>query len=297
MDRDACRISLGAVSHVGHGLSRPECILAQANGMLWVCDDKSGVMRIAPDGKQTRIGAVGGVPNGIAMDRRGDFAIANIEDGLVQRLRRDGAHETMLGSLEGRPLGAVNFVLFDSRWRLWVSVSTRTFPRRQAIDDPRPDGYVMLVDEGRARIVADGLWFTNEARMNADESVLYVAETTKGRITAFDVAGDGSLSGRRTHGPDRLWDGALVDGVAVDAEGTLWVTEITRNALVAIPGEGGEAVVALADPEGRTVDFPTSLTFGGADLRDAWVGSLRMDRLPHFRAPAPGLAPPHWRLG
>lgn len=297
MDPEAGTIALSSVDHIGEGLSRPECILAQASGDLWVCDDRSGVVRIAPDGTQEWIGNVGGVPNGIAMDRNGDIIVANIEDGLVQRLRRDGTHETMLDALDGRPLGAVNFVLFDSRWRLWVCVSTRTYPRREAIDDPRPDGYIILIEAGRARIVADGLWFTNEARMSPDESVLYVAETTKGRITAFDVAGDGSLSGRRVHGPDRLWSGALVDGVTVDSSGTLWITEITQNALVTLSGADSAPAIALADPEGRTMDFPTSTTFGGPDLKEVWVGSLRMDRLPHFRVQTPGLVPPHWNLG
>jgi hypothetical protein len=43
--------------------------------------------------------------------------------------------------------------------------------------------------------------------------------------------------------------------------------------------------------------FPTSVTFGGPDLRDAYVGSLKMDRLPHFRAPVAGPPPVHWRIG
>lgn len=290
------RASLDEVSHVGVGLSRPECILAQANGVLWISDDKSGVLKLSPDGGQERIGDLGGAPNGMAMDRDGSFVVANIETGALQRLHRDGRSETMLDSLDGEPLGAVNFALFDSRWRLWVSVSTRTVPRRKAIDEPRPDGYVMLIDGGRARIVADGFHFTNEVRLSLDETVLYVAETALGRITAFDIGGDGALSNRRIHGPDGFWPGALIDGVAVDAAGALWITEITRNALIVAP-PGGEPYVALEDREGATVDFPTSVTFGGPDLRDLYVGSLRMDRLPRLRAPVAGPAPVHWRLG
>lgn len=282
--------------YVGHDLSRPECILAQAEGTLWVSDDRSGVLRIAPDGTQTRIGQVGGTPNGIAMDRDGSFIIANIESGLVQRLHRDGSHETVLGELDGRPLGAVNFVLFDSRWRLWVSVSTRTNPRREALREPRPDGYVILFADGRARIVADGLFFANEVRLSADETVLYVAETAAGRVSRFAVGLDGSLSDRRAFGPDPLWEGALTDGVVLDSAGNLWVTEITRNAVVAIAPDG-TARLAVEDRAGEKVRAPTSVTFAGCELRDVLIGSLDMDRLPCFRAETPGLEPPHWRLG
>lgn len=289
-------VPLDRIGHVGEGLSRPECILAQANGVLWISDDKSGVVRLAPDGAQERIGALGGAPNGIAMDRDGSFVVANIETGALQRLQRDGRCETVLDRLDGRPLGAVNFAVFDSKWRLWVSVSTRTVPRRKAIEDPRPDGYVMLVEDGVARIVADGFYFTNEVRLSLDESVLYVAETARGRITAFDIDGAGNLSNRRIHGPDGFWPGALIDGVTVDAEGALWITEITRNALIVAP-PGGDPVIAVEDPAGGPMWFPTSLTFGGPDLREAYVGSLKMDRLPHFRAPVAGPEPVHWRIG
>lgn len=289
-------VPLSGLRHVGHDLSRPECILAQENGVLWISDDRSGVVKLSPDGSQERIGRLGGAPNGIAMDRDGSFVVANIETGALQRLTRKGASETLLDSLDGEPLGAVNFAIFDSAWRLWVSVSTRTHPRSLAIADPRPDGYVMLIEQGRARIVADGFYFTNELRLNAEETVLYVAETTRGRITAFDLSGTGELLNRRIHGPDGLWPGALVDGVTVDADGALWVTEITRNALVVLPPTG-EAVVAVENPEGDDMHFPTSISFGGPDLKTAYVGSLKMDRLVTFRAPVAGLKPVHWTLG
>ncbi|UYV37382.1 SMP-30/gluconolactonase/LRE family protein [Rhodobacteraceae bacterium D3-12] len=283
------------ISHVGKGLSRPECILAQKNGVLWISDDKSGVVRLAPNGAQTRIGSLGGSPNGIAMDRDGSFVVANIETGEVQRLSRTGEASTMLHRLNGRSLGAVNFVLFDSKWRLWVSVSTRTIPRGDAIKQPRPDGYLMLIDDAGARIVADGFYFTNEIRFSLDESVLYVSETAKGRVSAFDVDGSGDLSNRRIYGPDGFWPGALIDGITVDVEGTLWITEITRNALIVLPA-GGEPKIFFEGPDNGPVWFPTSLTFAGQDLRDAYIGSLKMDQLARFQSPVSGPPPPHWLI-
>ena len=61
-------------SHHGSGLSRPECIIAEPDGTLWVADSRGGVMRIGPDGGQKRIGDIGGLPNGIAMTRDGSLA-------------------------------------------------------------------------------------------------------------------------------------------------------------------------------------------------------------------------------
>ena len=41
--------------YIGNDLQRPECILAEPDGMLWVADARGGVMRIAPDGSQNLI--------------------------------------------------------------------------------------------------------------------------------------------------------------------------------------------------------------------------------------------------
>jgi gluconolactonase len=94
-------------------------------------------------------------------------------------------------------------------------------------------------------------------------------------------------------GPEPLFPGAKVDGITFDAAGNLWVTEITRNALVVISPEG-EATTVFDDPEHRTLDFPTSIAFGGPDRRTAYVGSLNMDRLACFEAPFPGQRMRHW---
>jgi len=287
------RLRRDAVSYVGEHLHRPECIIAQPDGMLWIADKEAVAVRRDPDGRQTPVGKIDGLTNGMALDRAGRLYIADIERGRVLRMSPDGTTETVLADMAGTPLGAVNFVLLDSRERLWITVSTRAEPRSRAIDRPRADGYVALLDEHGARIVLDDLWFTNEVRLDAREEWLYVAETTAGRVSRAPVRADGSVGAREVYGPDGLWDGAKVDGITFDADHNLWVTEITRNALVVITPKG-EAHTVFEDPAGEVIDFPTSVTFGGPDLRTAYVGSLRMTRLPCFTAPVPGLPLHHW---
>ena len=64
------------------------------------------------------------------------------------------------------------------------------------------DGYIVLIDETGARIVADGLCGTNELRFDADETWLYVAETTARHVTRFRVDGD-RLTDREIYGPEQ----------------------------------------------------------------------------------------------
>jgi hypothetical protein len=37
-----------------------------------------------------------------------------------------------------------------------------------------------------------------------------------------------------------------------------------------------------------------SVTFGGPDLQTIYIGSLKSQQIPYFRAPAPGLPMVHW---
>ena len=187
----------------------------------------------------------------------------------------------------------------------------------QAMDPKVADGYIALYEHGRLRIVADGFHFTNEIRLDAREEWLYVAETCARRVSRLRVAPDGSLSDREVFGPAD--HGAFIDGIAFDAHGNLWGTHVMTDRIFAITPEGelrivldddggsaaGKALMAAfergeATPElmlacgGTIAPWFASVTFGGADLRTVYVGSLRGERIPYFRAPVAGLPMVHW---
>ena len=278
------RLQRGDFRHVGRDLSRPECIVAERDGTLWVSDNRAALMRIDPDGRQTLVGSMRGAPNGFAMEADGSFLVANIDEGCFHRQHRDGRHERVLGTWENKPLGSANFAYRDSQGRMWATISTRTVPRSKAVHSEIPDGYVLCRIDGTWRFAAGGFCFTNEVRVLGD--YLYVAETAKGRVVRLEMKGEG-FGPAKAYGPDPLFAGAKIDGITFDSAGNLWVTEITRNALLAIAPEG-KAHTVFEDPDGSTLLMPTSITFAGPDGRTALVGSLKMDRLVSFTAPFPG---------
>jgi gluconolactonase len=322
-----------AIKTVGHDLQRPECILAERDGTLWSADARGGVMRIAPDGAQELIAQVGHagidrdnptslilggstLPNGIAMNRDGDFLIANFGTDAIEYMDRKGRSRTLYTQLDGRPLGKVNFVLCDSRDRIWFTVTTRLQPWTRSINEKVPDGYVGLIDERGIRIVADGFVGTNEIRFDAREEMLYVVESNARRISRLRAREDGSLFGREVFGPSDLK--GTPDGFAFDAYGNLWVTIVQTDRLIALTPEG-EVLVLLDDcdpqqaqiydshfyagtmtPEimaatqGGIAPWMASVTFGGADLGTVYLGSLRGTTIPYFKSPVPGLALAHW---
>ena len=321
------------ITFVGRELQRPECILAERDGTLWSADARGGVMRIDPDGTQTLIaqevaeppddaGSVaryileGTLPNGLAFDANGDFIIANFGTNAVERMTREGASETLLETLGGKPLGKANFALTDSKGRVWITVHTRSEPWLISVNEKVPDGYIILIDEHGARIAADGFVGTNEIRFDANEEWLYVVESNARRISRLRVADDGTLHGREVYGPEDL--GGIPDGFAFDVAGNLWITLVNGDRLIALTPElevltllddGNPAGVAAFDeayfagkmtPEilgggrGTLAPLMASVTFGGPDLRTVYLGSLMGTTLPSFRSPVAGLPMSHW---
>ncbi|UFN49810.1 SMP-30/gluconolactonase/LRE family protein [Roseomonas sp. OT10] len=323
-----------AIRHVGRDLQRPECILAERDGTLWSADARGGVMRIAPDGTQRFVGqrtpafaaaaddaerfTTGTLPNGLAFDRAGRFLIANFGTDRLELMERDGTSRVLHDSIDGMPIGKVNFVLRDRRDRVWLTVSTR---RRNWMEAMRPgpgDGYVAMADGRGLRVVAEGFAFTNEIRFDAAEEWLYVAETTGRRITRLRIGDDGAVTGREVFGPSEIAPG-FPDGIAFDAFGNLWIAQVMADRVLALTPEG-ELLTLLDDGDpaataaleaafragtatpadmlaagGRLAPWFASITFAGPDLRTACIGSLRGTTIPCFPSPVAGLPMAHWR--
>jgi len=336
---DGFVVDRAAIRYLGNDLQRPECILAERDGTLWCADARGGVTRLTHDGIQEFIGqkaddrfavastasagdleskfTQGTLPNGLAFAANGDILISNFGTDLLEVMTRSGATRTLYDSIDGAPIGKVNFVLRDSQNRIWITVSTKVNPWTAAASTRVRDGYIAVVDAAGIRIVADGFHFTNEIRFDAKEEWLYIVETTGPHITRMRVGADASLSQREVYGPAHL--GGFPDGIAFDAYGNLWCTLVMIDQLVAITPEGDKRLLlddgdpaasqALIDamntghvaPElmikarGTIAPWMASITFGGPDLRTVYVGSLMGTRIPYFRSPVAGLPMVHWK--
>ncbi|MCC6868521.1 MAG: SMP-30/gluconolactonase/LRE family protein [Burkholderiales bacterium] len=323
------RLDLDSVTFTGSGLQRPECVLATRAGRLYVPDWRGGVVRIDPDGRQTMIGCAARkedarfMPNGIALLRDGSLLFANLgPDGGIWRLHPDGRCDPWLTELDGTGLPAVNFVWLDDRERVWFTVMFRSHPGagRRGFRSDIGDGYVGLADgisrPETARIVGENVVTANECRIGADGRHLYVNETFARRLCRFPLAADGTLGARETVA--QFDDDTFPDGLTLDAEGAFWVTGVGANKIIRVRPDGAWHIVAedldpahmshvraaiqagtlgrplLYDNHARVLPNITSLAFGGADLRTAYLGSVSGERLAIFRSPVAGAPPVHW---
>jgi hypothetical protein len=324
MTMKSLSVALSELEFVGRDLARPECVVTTASGELFVSDRRGGIMRIGADGTQELIrarGVEGFLPNGFSLLPDRSFAIANLgPDGGAWRMLADGTLVPEVLEVEGQRLPATNFVNADhvrGRLRLFVSVSTRHVPRERAFRREVADGYIVLKDEKGTRIVADGLGFTNENKLDPSGRFLYVNETMARRLSRFRVREDGSLGPRETVA--EFGAGTFPDGFEFDAEGGIWIASVVSNRLLRIAPDGRQQVILEdSDPEvvaaverkfgksaleradidagrERTLGNLASIAFGGPDLRTVYLGSLFGARIATFRSPVAGAEPPHWR--
>jgi sugar lactone lactonase YvrE len=298
----------------GEDLHRPECVVADAAGGVFVSDWRGGVTRIGPDGGHwsclPQPGAFALKPNGFALEGDSGFLVAHLGDdsGGVWRLGRDGSVRPVLQQVDGIEVPPTNFVARDARDRLWVSVSTRHHPRQRAWRPDVADGFVVLVEDGAARIVADGLHYTNEVRVDPTGHWLYAIETFGRRLIRFPLRADGGLGSAET--VVKWGDGTFPDGFAFDERGAIWITSLVSNRLWRWSGDAldivfeevNEAFVAEAEAAfaagrmaaahlgpipGTRLQHATSVAFGGPAGRNGFLGTLHGSCI--YRFDVPGL--------
>ncbi|MBW1710773.1 MAG: SMP-30/gluconolactonase/LRE family protein [Deltaproteobacteria bacterium] len=282
------KVELSQIKTIGRDIMRPEGVMALDNGDLYTADGHGRCSKINRDGETTFFGDVGGAPNGICIDGKGNCIIANIGNGQVQSLSPDGRHEVLLTHVENKRIPAPNFPFIDSRERLWVSNSSEQENLQEALQKPVPDGSIVLIADKKSKIVAEGICFANGITLDQDEEFFYVAETMLRRVLRYKIAEDGSLTGPEVYGPENLGRLGFPDGIAFDEAGNLWVTFPALNAVGYITPKG-ELELAIEDPERKILNRPTNICFGWENRKIAFLGSLDGTNIPYFEAPFPGM--------
>lgn len=311
-------IPLAAVTWVGDGLARPECVLTTAKGEVFVGDHHSGIAEVGKS-KRDIVGAPPGfMPNGVAMTSKREFLIANLgPGGGVWRLDKDWRLFPHLFEADGELLRVCNFVGVDQTGTEWISVSTRAYPREISFHPLHADGFIVRRDSSGAHIVADSIGFTNECRVDPTGQWVYVNETCAKRVSRFPIKGTGLGKRETVH---EFGAGEFPDGFAFDSEGGVWVACVCSNRVIRIETSGKRTLI-LDDADENDVKWAedyfhsgkrgrahveigakrslkniASVAFGGPDLKTVYLGNLAGKSIPSFRSPIAGAEPVQWRF-
>src|SRR5262249_52744807 len=151
------------------------------------------VVAIAEDGA-SEVVVAGGPELPACIDWLPDGTLLVVAGRAGRLLRRDAGGALVphadLTAVFAPPADAI---VVDGRGNAFVNCAGFDFPGGEFA----PGRVAVVTPDGAAREVADGLAFPNGMAITPDDATLIVAESYAARLTAFDVAPDGGLSGRR----------------------------------------------------------------------------------------------------
>ena len=253
---------------VGGNAERIATSFLFTEGPVW-CD---GVLRFSdipgdciyqwhPDGHVSRWRHPSGNSNGLTRDRNGMVVACEHGNRRVSRSDAHGNPHTIVDRYNGKRLNSPNDVVVRSDGVIFftdppygIDESQREQPLN-GVYAVHPDGQMLLVGTDFDR--PNGLAFS------PDEKTLYIGDSRRRHVRAFDVASDGTLSNSRTpFDMDHPQPGSP-DGMKVDQAGRLYVAGATG---IWVFEPSGELIGIIAMPE-----LPANLAWGDADLQTLYI--------------------------
>jgi D-xylonolactonase len=222
---------------------------------------EGGVHRLSPSGKIESYITDRRSIGGLALTEDGGF-ICSGGVGLEYYNPGTGERRALDFTCDGEPLGPLNDIQPDEHGSIFAGGTD--FPSIQAGGKPNPSKLYRIDPPGAVTALKDGIIVSNGIGFSPDRTLFYYAESRDG-VCVYDFAPDRTISNRRVLAQLR---GA--DGLAVDAEGGIWVAGYNSGDVIRYLPDGAVE---------RRYDFSqkfegclvTSLTFGGEDLRDLYV--------------------------
>jgi gluconolactonase len=206
--------------------------------------------------------------NGLTRDPKGRLVACEHDSRRVTRQEADGEVTVLANSFQGRPLNRPNDVVVKSDGSIYFT-DPWTSPNAPNQWELTFSGvYRLSPDLGSLSLLVDDFALPNGLAFSPDESILYINDSRRGHIRAFDVMPNGTLA----RASDRVFvdlrgpEPGVPDGMKVDVEGNVYCG-----------GAGGLWIIDKAGKKlGRIVHgapATTNLAFGGPDWKTLYFTS------------------------
>ncbi len=294
---------------IATGLRFPEGPIAMQDGSIVLVEIEGQTLkRVEPDGQQTIVARLGGGPNGAAIGPDGKCYVCNnggfkwlreegrmrpvlqaddYSGGRIERVDlQTGAVEVLYRGVGATQLKGPNDIVFDSSGGFWFT----DLGKVRARDMDRGAVYYAKADGSLIREVIQPMTQPNGIGLSPKQDRLYVAESSTGRLWAFEISAPGEIKRQPWPSPNggKLVAGLpnyqLFDSLALEANGNICVATFNTGAITII-SPYGDIVEQLYFPDSYT----TNICFGGTDLRTAYVTLSNTERLVAVDWPRAGL--------
>jgi gluconolactonase len=215
--------------------------------------------------------------NGLTRDLQGRLVACEHDSRRVTRLELDGSTTVLANSFQGRQLNRPNDVVVRSDGVIYFTDPWTNPAAPQQWDLPFSGVYRLTPDLGTLSLLSDDFILPNGLAFSPDESVLYVNDTRRGHIRAFELLPSGMLAKHtdRVFADLRGPEPGVPDGMKVDVQGNVYC--------------GGAGGIWVMDPSGKKLGrivhgapATTNIAFGGDDWKTLYftsrnhLGSVRL---------------------
>jgi gluconolactonase len=281
------------------GLSVPEGPVLLPDGSFLVVEMGPGrgcVTHISPDGKDKRVIAKTGRPNGLAVDKKGAIWVAESEVPSLLRVTMDGKIEVFVTECNGEPFLFPNDLAIGPEGDIYLTDSGILFREFAPGGKVRPDWATCPMDgrvykinpkTGKVQKIDTGLKFTNGIAFGPDQN-LYANEMIPANIWRYEWKDGQIVSGRQFFGntadPNSPATMKFPDGHKFGANGHLYVTMFGQGD-VTVLGPDGKVTERIAT-EGKT---PTNCVFGPPGSKKLYVTEDELGNIEVFDVGTDGL--------
>jgi sugar lactone lactonase YvrE len=227
------------------------------DGLLWFVDTQGDAIHTVDENGTLEVVLRTDHPAGLGWMPDGTMVFSTMHSARIKTVGSDGSVATLV-DLNDRAW-STNDLVVGPDGRIYADLYQPTGGTGY------PMGEIVLVTpDGDARVVAGDLATPNGIAMSADRSTLVVTETFGGKLHAFTIEDDGSLSGQRVFadlGADRR-----PDGVCLDEEGAAWVGSAYTGEFLRVR-DGGEITHRIETPGAMAI----ATALGGTDRRTLFL--------------------------
>ena len=203
-------------------------------GRLWFADWIAGEI-IALDDRGHAEVVVRHASLPLCFDFLPDGRLVLVSNERMALLTHEGGELVEYADLSALSPYGFNDIVVDARGNAYVNSGNFEFSAGPP-DGPVQPGFVALVRPGAApQVVADDIAFPNGMAVTADNATLVVADSYRHHLAGWEIAPNGSLSGRR------IWadlGDAAPDGICLDADGAAWYADVPHQVCVRVAESG-----------------------------------------------------------
>jgi gluconolactonase len=254
-------IEAGDPERIAWGFQFTEGPVWQPEGLRFSDIPASRIYRLQPNGLVGVWRDPSGNSNGLTLDRQGRLVACEHGNRRVSRTEADGSITVLADHYRGKRLNSPNDVVVTSDGTVYFTDPPYGIKPEEK-EQPH-NGLYRILPDGTLDLLVDDFDRPNGLAFSPDESTLYVGDSPRRHVRAFDVRADGTLTNSRVIADMDHPQPGSPDGMKVDREGHLYVTGATG---VWVFEPDGELLGVIGLPE-----RPANCAWGDTDRQTLYI--------------------------